>query len=334
MARKSKKSYLNKRQSNKQRQTLRRNNIRRYLRTILDERRRRPISELFEIIGKAVTIANKRRMYDEEPEDITQEIIDLLRTNTYNLNEIYADTTLLSELCRYGYYTVIAELMYPEYVVDVNLPANDAPIISLLDDRSNNERVMAFEELTTNNNINMNVRKPETNETPLHLACKNNFPPRVINKIIELGGDPGDFRTTDNLTPLMTALKYQCDSESIQNIIDTDRCNPYHRDNNGKTALIYAVGSPDIALILLEKYPRLLTITDNNNRDVYYYVKKAYNLVENNHELKNKYKRLLKMIKPENMMFLNRRMSNAFQSDVQNYDIMNEYMGENAFNKK
>lgn len=323
MARKSKKSLK------KQRRTKKRS---------LGGKPTRPISELFAIVGKAVTIARRRRMYDNEPEEITQEIIDLLRKNTYDVNEIYANTTLLSEVCRYGYYTVIAELMHPRYMVDVNLPANDAPIINLLETDMDNSVIVlqAFEALTANDNVNMNVRKPETGETPLHLACSHDWPTSVYQKILVLGGDPGDFNNIYNSTPLITATKYQCDEEIIQLIIETDRCNPYHRDNDGKTALLHASYRLDTVLMLLEKYPRLLTMTDNNNRDVYYYVKNTYdNIIGiSSLERRKKYRRLLKILRPENAMFLNNDVSNAFHTDVQNYDIMNEYMGENAFNKK
>lgn len=321
MARKSKKSLK------KQRRTKKRS---------LGGNPTRPISELFAIVGKAVTIARRRRMYDNEPETITQEIIDLLRKNTYDVNEIYANTTLLSEVCRYGYYTVIAELMHPRYMVDVNLPANDAPIINLLETDMDNSVIVlqAFEALTSNNNVNMNVRKLRTNETPLHLAFM--WPTSVIQKILDLGGDPGDFNNIYNSTPLIYATKHQCDEDIIQLIIDTDRCNPYHRDNEGKTALLHACYRIDTVLMLLEKYPRLLTMTDNDNRDVSYYVKNAYDnsVGVSSLEMRKKYRRLLKMLKPENVMFLNNDVSNAFQTDVKNYDIMNVYMGENAFNKK
>ncbi len=298
----------------------------------------RPISKLFDIVGRAVSIARQRRMYDEEPEDITKGIIELLRTNAYDVNEIYAGTTLLSEVCRCGYVTVIAELMHPRYMVDVNLPANDAPIINLLDTNMDNSVIVlqAFEALTSNNNVNMNVRKLETGETPLHLACSHDWPTSVYQKILDLGGDPGDFNNIYNFTPLITATKHQCDEEIIQLIIETDRCNPYHRDNDGKTALLHASYRLDTVLMLLEKYPRLLTITDNNNRDVYYYLKNTYdNIIGiSSLERKKKYRRLLKILRPENAMFLNNDVSNAFHTDVQNYDIMNEYMGDNAFNKK
>jgi hypothetical protein len=179
----------------------------------------------------------------------------------------------------------------------------------------------------------MNVRKLKTNETPLHLACSHDWPTSVYQKILDLGGDPGDFNNIYNFTPLITATKRQCDEEIIQLIIDTDRCNPYHRDNDGKTALLHACYRPDTVLMLLEKFPRLLTMTDNDNRDVYYYVKKIYDEGVSILEERKKYKRLLKMLKPENVMFLNNDVSNAFQTDVQNYDIMNGYMGVKAFNR-